>query len=58
MSVRVVNELNRDYFRERLVENFYIRSQNNDVSWPRSINNVSIKTGEGGGGGGKKNQKF
>ena len=40
-SVRVVNQLNRDYFRERLVENFHIRSQNNDVSWPRSINNVS-----------------
>ena len=37
-SIQIVNDLNRDYFREKLVQHFYIRWKNKDVFWPRHVN--------------------
>ena len=35
----VVNELNHDFFREKLVKHFYIQWQNDDVFWQRKFKN-------------------
>ena len=37
-SVQLVNKLNQDYFRKKLVENFYIKWQHDKVYWPRAAN--------------------
>ena len=36
-SIRIVNDLNRDFFREKLVQHFYIRWERGDVFWPRKV---------------------
>ena len=35
-SIRIVSDLERDYFRRKLVENFSIRLSRGEVMWPRS----------------------
>ena len=36
-KTRVVNDLDRDYFRKKLVEHFMIKRERNELVWPRSV---------------------